>query len=89
MSTIGLVGVDLLGSAAPARLLAAGHRVVGFDTAADRLRGVLDMSGEAATSSRAAALAGDAVCTVLPTLAAVEMAILGPDGVAAAGPARS
>lgn len=85
MATIGLVGVGLLGTAVATRLLAAGHRVVGFDTAADRLRGLLDLGGEAAASARAVALAGDAVCTVLPTLPAVEAAILGPDGVAAAG----
>jgi 3-hydroxyisobutyrate dehydrogenase-like beta-hydroxyacid dehydrogenase len=85
MSTIGLVGVGLLGSAVATRLLAAGHRVVGFDTAADRVRALLAMGGEAADSARAAALAGDAVCTLLPTLPAVEAAILGPQGVAAAG----
>ena len=83
--TIGLVGVGLLGTAVAGRLLKAGHRVVGFDTASDRGRALVTMGGEVASSARAVALASEAVCTLLPTLGAVEAAILGPDGVAAAG----
>jgi L-threonate 2-dehydrogenase len=83
--TIGLVGVGLLGTAVAGRLRKAGHRVVGFDTAPDRMRALVTMGGEAAASARAVALASEAVCTLLPTLAAVETSILGPDGVAAAG----
>ena len=83
--TIGLVGVGLLGTAVARRLLKAGHRVVGFDAAPDRVRALLTMGGEAATSARAVALASDAVCTLLPSLPTVEAAVLGPDGVAAAG----
>jgi 3-hydroxyisobutyrate dehydrogenase-like beta-hydroxyacid dehydrogenase len=85
MATIGLVGVGLLGTAVATRLLAAGHRVVGFDTAPDRLRALREMGGQAAASARAVAQASEAVCTLLPTLPAVEAAILGPEGVAAAG----
>lgn len=83
--TIGVVGVGLLGTAVAGRLLKAGHRVVGFDTAPDRMRALLGMGGEAAASARAVALASEAVCTLLPTLPSVEAAVLGPDGVAAAG----
>jgi 3-hydroxyisobutyrate dehydrogenase-like beta-hydroxyacid dehydrogenase len=85
MATVGLVGVGLLGSAVAGRLLKAGHRVVGFDTAPERVRALTAMGGEAAGSARAAALESDAVCTLLPSLPIVEAAILGPDGVAAAG----
>ena len=83
--TVGVVGVGLLGTAVAGRLLKAGHRVVGFDTAPDRVRALLGMGGEAAASARAVALASEAVCTLLPTLPSVEAAVLGPDGVAAAG----
>jgi 3-hydroxyisobutyrate dehydrogenase-like beta-hydroxyacid dehydrogenase len=83
--TIGVVGVGLLGTAVAGRLLKAGHRVVGFDTAPDRVRALLGMGGVAAGSARAVALASEAVCTLLPTLPSVEAAVLGPDGVAAAG----
>jgi len=83
--TIGVVGVGLLGTAVAGRLIKAGHRVVGFDTAPDRVRALLGMGGEAAASARAVALASEAVCVLLPTLPTVEAAVLGPDGVAAAG----
>jgi 3-hydroxyisobutyrate dehydrogenase-like beta-hydroxyacid dehydrogenase len=83
--TIGLVGVGLLGTAVAGRLLKAGHRVVGFDIAPDRGRALVTLGGEVAASARAVAFASEAVCTLLPTLAAVEDSILGPDGVAAAG----
>jgi 3-hydroxyisobutyrate dehydrogenase-like beta-hydroxyacid dehydrogenase len=83
--TIGVVGVGLLGTAVARRLLKAGHRVVGFDAAPDRVRALLAMGGEAATSARGVALTSDAVCTLLPSLPTVEAAVLGPDGVAAAG----
>jgi 3-hydroxyisobutyrate dehydrogenase-like beta-hydroxyacid dehydrogenase len=83
--TIGVVGVGLLGTAMAGRLLKAGHRVVGFDTAPDRMRALLGMGGEAAASAGAVALASEAVCILLPTLSAVEAAVLGPDGEAAAG----
>lgn len=85
MATVGLVGVGLLGSAVAGRLLKAGHRVVGFDTARERVRALTAMGGESAGSARAVALESDAVCTLLPSLPTVEAAILGPDGVAAAG----
>lgn len=85
MATVGLIGVGLLGSAVATRLLKAGHRVIGFDTAAERLRALRDLGGEAGASVRAVALESDAVCTLLPSLPTVEAAILGPDGIAAAG----
>jgi len=72
-----LVGVGLLGTAVAGEVRKAGHRVVGFDTAPDRWRAG-HQGGEAAASARAVALASEAVCTLLPTLAAVETAISGP-----------
>ena len=59
-TTVGLVGVGLLGSAVAARLLKAGHRVVGFDTAPARGRALQEMGGRAAHSARAVALESDA-----------------------------
>src|SRR5262245_28090143 len=85
--TVGVVGLGLLGHAVASRLIAAGHRVVGFDVAAPRLAELAAIGGQPVASVRAVAAASDAVCTVLPSLATVEDAILGRDGLlGAAGP---
>src|SRR5260370_39230266 len=86
-TTVGVLGVGLRGSAVAARLLKAGHRVVGFATAPARGRALQEMGGRAAHSARAVALESDAVCTLLPSLPTVEAAILGPEGIASAAKA--
>ena len=83
MTTVGIVGLGLLGSAVASRLLAAGHTVVGHDLRADRLATLEAMGGKPAASAAAAARASEAVITLLPSLAAVEEVILGAAGLAA------
>ncbi len=85
MSTIGIVGLGLLGSAFAARLRAAGHDVIGHDIVDARVRDLVALGGRAAASTAAVACEADAVCVILPSLAAVEEVVLGPDGLAAAG----
>jgi 3-hydroxyisobutyrate dehydrogenase-like beta-hydroxyacid dehydrogenase len=87
MAVVGLVGLGLLGHAMAARLLAAGHAVVGHDVVGEREAALRAIGGKTAASAAEVAASVQAVCTVLPSLAAVERAILGPDGVlAGAGP---
>jgi len=89
-TTVGVVGVGLLGHAVASRLRAAGHGVVGHDVLPDRVAALLALGGRAAPSAAAVAEAADPVCTLLPSLAAVEAAILGPEGVlAGARPGRT
>jgi 2-hydroxy-3-oxopropionate reductase len=83
MSTIGVVGLGLLGHAVASRLLAARHAVVGYDVADERMVELLALGGKALGSIPAVTGAADAVCVVLPSLATVEDAILGPAGVLA------
>lgn len=83
MTTVGLVGLGLLGHAVAGRLLAAGHPVVGYDVLPDRVQALVAQGGQPAVSAAAVAKASEAVCTVLPSLATVEEAIVGPDGVLA------
>lgn len=83
MSTIGIVGLGLLGHAVASRLIKAGHAVVGFDVLPDRVAAVTAMGGTAAPSAAAIAQSAEAVCTVLPSLAAAESAVLGPSGILA------
>lgn len=81
---IGVVGLGLLGHAVAARLCAAGHPVIGYDVVPERVAALERLGGRAATSAVEVARAADAVCTLLPSLATVEGAILGPAGIAAA-----
>jgi 3-hydroxyisobutyrate dehydrogenase-like beta-hydroxyacid dehydrogenase len=83
MTTVGIVGLGLLGSAIAARFIKAGHTVVGFDILPDRVAALGAMGGRTAASSAAVARSAEAVCTLLPSLAAAESAILGRDGIVA------
>ena len=83
MSTIGIVGLGLLGHAIASRLIKAGHAVVGFDVVPDRVSALTAMGGKSAPSAAAVAQSVEAVCTLLPSLATAEAAILGADGILA------
>jgi 3-hydroxyisobutyrate dehydrogenase-like beta-hydroxyacid dehydrogenase len=83
LSVVGVVGLGLLGHAVASRLLAAAHRVVGYDVLPARIHALKAIGGEPAASVAAVAEGGDAVCTLLPSLAAVESVILGADGIVA------
>jgi putative dehydrogenase len=83
MTTVGIVGLGLLGSAVASRLINAGHAVIGFDILPARVATLTTMGGKAAPSAAAVAQSADAVCTLLPSLAAAETAVLGRDGILA------
>src|SRR5688572_26214316 len=80
MATVGVIGTGLLGGAIASRLLAAGHAVVGHDVRPERVAALETLGGKPADSPAAVARVADAVCTVLPSLAAVEDVILGATG---------
>jgi 3-hydroxyisobutyrate dehydrogenase-like beta-hydroxyacid dehydrogenase len=82
MRSIGIVGLGLLGHAVASRLVPAGYRVAGFDVVPERMAALKRLGGATAPSVAAVAKDADAVCTVLPSLAAVESAVLGADGIA-------
>ena len=84
-TTVGIVGLGLLGSAVATRLRAAGHGVVGYDIVPACVEPLVALGGTAVKSAADVARASDAVCTILPSLSAVESAILGVDGVTAGG----
>jgi 3-hydroxyisobutyrate dehydrogenase-like beta-hydroxyacid dehydrogenase len=87
---VGVVGLGLLGHAVASRLVGAGHGVVGYDVLAERVAALAGLGGQPAVSAGEVARRADPVCTLLPSLAAVEAAILGPDGVlAGAGAGRT
>jgi 3-hydroxyisobutyrate dehydrogenase-like beta-hydroxyacid dehydrogenase len=84
VTTVGIVGLGLLGGAVASRLLAAGHAVVGHDVRAERMTALEATGGKPAATATAAARASEAVITLLPSLAAVEEVILGAAGLATA-----
>ncbi len=83
-TAVGVVGLGLLGHAVASRLIAAGYRVVGHDVVRERLDALQALGGEAVESVAAAVAGTDIVCTLLPTLDAVEAVILGADGIVGA-----
>jgi putative dehydrogenase len=83
MTIVGVVGLGLLGNAVATRLRGAGHAVVGHDIVPACVERLVALGGTAAKSAAEVARGSEIVCTLLPSLAAVEEAILGADGVAA------
>jgi 2-hydroxy-3-oxopropionate reductase len=82
-ATVGVVGIGLLDHAIASRLLAAGHDVVGYDVVPEKVEVLAALGGKPAPSAKAVARAAEVVCTLLLSLATVEAAILGSQGVAA------
>jgi 3-hydroxyisobutyrate dehydrogenase-like beta-hydroxyacid dehydrogenase len=83
MTTVGIVGLGLLGHAVASRLRGAGHAVIGHDIVPACVERLVGLGGVAAKSAAEVARGSELVCTILPSLVAVEEAILGPEGVAA------
>jgi 3-hydroxyisobutyrate dehydrogenase-like beta-hydroxyacid dehydrogenase len=83
VTTVGVVGLGLLGHAVATRLRGAGHAVVGYDIVPACVDRLVALGGTAAKSAAEVARGSEIVCTLLPSLPAVEEAILGADGVAA------
>jgi 3-hydroxyisobutyrate dehydrogenase-like beta-hydroxyacid dehydrogenase len=86
MRAVGIIGVGLLGSAVASRLLAAGFRVVGYDTRREQVDALAGRGLVAASSPDEAVANADAVFTILPTPAAVETVWLGARGLVERGP---
>jgi len=80
MAVVGIVGLGLLGHAIAARLLTAGHQVVGYDVLADKIAAITARGGKGARSAAEVAGAAEIVFTVLPSLATAEEAIIGRGG---------
>ena len=82
--TVGLVGLGIMGSAMAPNLLAAGFQVVGFDVSPERMKAFVAAGGTPAASPQAVAEAAPIVITSLPSVAALNAVVLGPQGLMAA-----
>ncbi len=77
MSGIGFIGLGVMGTPMAAHLVAAGHRVTGFDLSRDALDELVAAGGTAAASARDAVRGAEVVITVLPDHPQVEEVVLG------------
>jgi 3-hydroxyisobutyrate dehydrogenase-like beta-hydroxyacid dehydrogenase len=81
---IGFVGLGLMGTGFTRRLMETGHRVVGFDIDAAKIKAAAEKGVAPAASAAEVAAAADIVLISVIDTHAVEDATLGPRGVIAA-----
>lgn len=81
MTTIGFIGLGIMGSPMSGHLVAAGHQVTGFDLSADSVAKLVAAGGTAAGSVADAVRGADVVITMLPDHPQVEDVVLGDGGV--------
>jgi len=84
-SSVGLLGLGIMGSAMSANLLRSGYKVFGFDVLADRLHALAQAGGELARSAREVAERADIIIAVLPSVAALDAVVSGAEGILASG----
>lgn len=81
---VGMIGVGIMGSAMAKNLRQAGFSVFGYDPVAAAAGRLADLGGHALASPRAVAEAAPIMLLSLPNAAALDAAIDGDDGIAAA-----
>jgi len=82
---IGMVGLGIMGSAMSGNFLKSGYSVIGYDVATARCDELAGKGGTVAGSPGEVAANADIVITSLPSSAALDAVISGPDGIAACG----
>ncbi len=88
MTTIGFIGLGLMGSGFTRRLAATGHRVIGHDLSAERTRAAAAWGVEAAGSPAEVARQADIIAICVTTTKAVEQVITGESGLVSSGDMR-
>ncbi|GAA3721572.1 2-hydroxy-3-oxopropionate reductase [Spinactinospora alkalitolerans] len=83
MTTIGFIGLGVMGAPMAANLVAAGYDVVGFNRSPAKVEALVAAGGRGAGSVAEAVVGADVVITVLPDSPDVEEVVLGDDGVLA------
>ena len=83
MANLGFVGLGVMGGRIARRLLAAGHRVTGYNRTKTKAQWLLDAGMRWAESPRAVAQAADVVFTMVTDTAALHAVARGADGVLA------
>lgn len=86
---VGIVGLGIMGGAMARHLLAAGYQVVGRDVAEAPTTAFRQAGGSVLGTAAAVASAADVVVLSLPSVAAFQSVVDGPDGLTSAGGARA
>jgi 2-hydroxy-3-oxopropionate reductase len=81
MSTIGFIGLGIMGGPMARHLVAAGHTVVGFDRSEERMQALVEAGGGAAESVEQTVKNADVVAIMVPDSADVQAVLLPDDGV--------
>ena len=81
MSTIGFIGLGIMGGPMARHLIAAGHTVVGFDRSEERMQALAAAGGSAAESIAQAVKDADIVAIMVPDSPDVQTVLLSDDGV--------
>jgi len=87
-STIGFIGLGLMGQAFTKRLVSSGYKVTGFDLDPDKIEQATKHGVAAASSSAEVASNSDIILMCVTSTDAVHAAVFGPGGVAESGNAK-
>lgn len=82
ISTVGFVGLGIMGKPMVKNLLKAGYAVIAYDINPTAVAEVATAGATAAASAKEVALQTEVIITMLPNSPHVKAAILGPNGVA-------
>ncbi|MBR7741693.1 2-hydroxy-3-oxopropionate reductase [Phycicoccus sp. BSK3Z-2] len=83
MTTIGFIGLGVMGAPMAANLVRAGHDVVGYNRSPGKVAALVESGGRGADTVADAVRGADVVITMLPDSPDVEEVVLGEDGVLA------
>ncbi|WP_219416409.1 NAD(P)-dependent oxidoreductase [Pseudonocardia nigra] len=83
MTTIGFIGLGVMGGPMAANLVAAGFDVIGYNRSPAKVQALIDKGGRGAASIAEAVRDADVVITMLPDSPDVEDAVIGAVGVLA------
>jgi 2-hydroxy-3-oxopropionate reductase len=82
MTTVGFIGLGLMGNPMSKRLISAGHQLVVYNRSSRPIRELVDLGAESARNPREVGERAEIVITMLPDSPDVKRVILGDDGVA-------
>jgi 2-hydroxy-3-oxopropionate reductase len=81
VSTIGFIGLGIMGGPMARHLVAAGHTVVGYDRSQERMQALVEAGGGAAESIEQTVKNADVVAIMVPDSPDVQAVLLPDDGV--------